>query len=226
MNRYILAFLLAATSLIAVADVQYVYNGRPAWYTSEFPDHIDCHPTQLPARGECKLPNLPATTQVTISQPNGSDFQVIELPTVQQVLCKGNVCSDPYKHPAGNATNPSHYPNNLPYIWFVPQGYYVTKEGIQYRAYKHGTGPFGKRFNLPIIANDEGADQIGTKTYDVWCNPQSDTCTFEGQEVEREKLKMLIPQIATDWCDLVFCYNNSNYDAVVGRDPDGMLSDR
>lgn len=57
------------------------------------------------------------------------------------------------------------------------------------------------------------------KVYDVWCDPKSDTCDYQGQDIPREQMHQYIPYMDTPWCDSMFCYKTNAYDEVVGSNP-------
>lgn len=57
------------------------------------------------------------------------------------------------------------------------------------------------------------------KVYDIWCNPQSDTCDYQGKQIPRGEVHQYIPYVETQWCDSMFCYKSAAYEEVVGSNP-------
>lgn len=222
MNRFLL--VLAGVIPSAVAG-PYAYYDRPIWYTNAYPDTVACIWESKPGVGKCPLVDLPEVTPVQVVRDRGETPQTIKLRTYNTVTCQNQICTDQYGVMAGNIPNPKGVPSDVPYTWVIPQGYYLSLDEGQFTAHRHGTGPDALRYSLPRIVHDTYTGKRAG-VYDVYCSPKSDTCNFEGRQVERRKLRFLLPEASTEWCDMEFCYSNNHYEFVVGRNPHGMIGDK
>ncbi|WP_282397111.1 hypothetical protein [Pseudomonas sp. PS01298] len=119
---------------------------------------------------------------------------------------------------------------DIKYVVFKDFYVYPGGDGTDW-AYKNGTGPLfgGAVSSAPVIApaiTSVKATPTASGTYDIWCDPQGDSCdlTIDGGSdmVSRDRLPVYVP-IASDTgnCSMEFCYN-SNQD-VVGLNPDYHL---
>lgn len=81
-------------------------------------------------------------------------------------------------------------------------------------------------YTHPVMCPEKPEQSDRVVAYDVYCAPRSDTCMFEGNQVERQRLRFLMPICTTEWCDMEFCYSDNNFEFVVGRNPDGVIGDK
>lgn len=84
-------------------------------------------------------------------------------------------------------------------------------------AYLRGTGPlFGEAVQTAAVVSS------AEKTFEIWCNPQGDTCDTELGEFYRQDLAKHFPMAdiynPDVWCDMEVCYNPQ--EKVVGLNPD------
>jgi len=80
---------------------------------------------------------------------------------------------------------------------------------IEDSIYHDGVKEFAPSAKLPAATQ--------SRIYDLWCNPQSDFCDFEGRKLVRAELPKYIPMGGSSDCDKEVCVN-ANQD-VVGLNP-------
>lgn len=115
---------------------------------------------------------------------------------------------------------------DVKYVAFKDFYIYPGSDGKDW-AYKNGTGPLfgepqaGNTVQLPATSSVKATATV-KGTYDIWCDPQGDTCdlTIDGgsDQVSRERLPVYVP-VASDTknCSMEFCYNSTQ--DVIGLNP-------
>lgn len=159
---------------------------------------------------ECHDPNRPAVERVPVPYTDGT-VRVVNQSTYELVECIKRVCA--------TAKTKEHVGNILidqSLYATLNRGYYLFQtEGDYVRAWPIGQGP----------AYGETVSKSPTPgTYDLWCDPQSDSCYYEDQTYTREQLVKVIPRANVRseegsgwWCAQEVCYNQA--DEVIGLNP-------
>lgn len=119
---------------------------------------------------------------------------------------------------------------DVKYVAFKDFYIYPGGDGKDW-AYKNGTGPLfgGAPAGNAVVApatTSVKATPTATGTYDIWCDPQGDSCdlTIDGgsDQVSRARLPVYVPLASdTSNCSMEFCYNPKQ--DVIGLNPDYHL---
>ena len=115
---------------------------------------------------------------------------------------------------------------DVKYVVFKDFYIYPGGDGKDW-AYKNGTGPLfgGAPAGNSVVApatSSVKATPTATGTYDIWCDPQGDSCdlTIDGgsDQVSRARLPVYVPLASdTSNCTMEFCYNSKQ--DVIGLNP-------
>jgi hypothetical protein len=225
---YAVLFCLFASPVFAVEPARFMFAETPYWYTDAVPDKIKCARSPVDTNvHDCRVKDIPGQVPVELIRQDGSEHTVEMMATPMSINCRMGVCANRLGHVAGRVKTPAWLkPTDLT-VWYATIGFYIAEENGTYYAFKHGTGPDASNFpRPPIYAELQTSSSLSdVKTYDVWCEPDSDTCDFEGKHVPRKELKNYMPVVETEYCDMLFCYATENYEGVVGRAPYGMIGE-
>lgn len=115
---------------------------------------------------------------------------------------------------------------DVKYVAFKDFYIYPGGDGKDW-AYKNGTGPLfggapaGNVVGAPATSTVK-ATATATGTYDIWCDPQGNSCdlTIDGGSdmVNRDRLPVYVPMASdTSNCSMEFCYNSKQ--DVIGLNP-------
>ncbi|MDM9586906.1 hypothetical protein [Pseudomonas asiatica] len=224
---------LAKTALAATLffTTQAYANGHPEFDQYQTSDVIPCESTGRVMYGFpltlCLEESRPGKHVVRYQNRDTGEITMKEEETFEYIRCSKalNKCTDRAENYRGNFTAP----RDTYYAIFKDFYVYPGADGKDY-AYKTGTGPL---FGGPAAGGTKTppkkqltATPTSKGTYDVWCDPQDDSCsiTIDGGDdmVSRQRLPAYIPMASTtNNCTLEFCYN-SNQD-VIGLNPDYYL---
>lgn len=119
---------------------------------------------------------------------------------------------------------------DVKYVVFKDFYIYPGDDGKDW-AYKNGTGPLfgGASAGNAVVApatSSVKATPTANGTYDIWCDPQGDSCdlTIDGgsDQVSRARLPVYVPLASdTSNCTMEFCYDSKQ--DVIGLNPDYHL---
>lgn len=235
MQRFLyitLMYLALGISGHAYADLYFM---DPPWFTDpDKPDTIDCR-----KNGRDVIWNQPVHIfscpiegitlgyfRAMVHDDETGDNRIQNIPYYNRILCQDGYCTRERSDiPEGRATGLAQGDS---VVVTAPMGWYVVASGTEaVTAHRWGTGPYADQFPQIILWGD--ADPVSTSnetTYDVWCNPRADYCTYttNGQrlQLDRNELDQYIPMADPQQAD---CYStewvcfNRNGD-VVGLNPD------
>lgn len=215
---------LAATILFTAPAYA---NGHPEFDQYKTSDAILCESTGRAMYGFpltlCLEESRPAKHVVRYQNRETGEITMKEEETFEYIRCAKaqDKCTDR----DGNYRGKFTAPGDTYYAIFKDFYVYPGTDGKDY-AYKTGTGPLFGGAAATSAATQPAASLTATPTakgtYDVWCDPQSDSCeiTIDGGDdmVSRERLPVYVPMASvTNNCTLEFCYNSSQ--DVIGLNP-------
>lgn len=218
----VLGLLMTALTLPAYANVT-LYD-RPAFMAESMPERIPCEYNNRAALWECVGDVVLLPSQIAVKVIDNGNVRVEFVNTIVKAACHMGVCFNTATRASVGDAQPTMAAGAYATTqWHLYEGYYLTADtdGKVY-AFKNGYGPKGSSYP-PYRIHTEAADKPLAKakgTFDVYCSPRSDTCTFgaDNREVEREDLPKLMPVGGSDNCIDEFCYND--YQEIIGLNPD------
>lgn len=213
---------LFATALVILST----QSKADLWSQYQTPDAIKCEVLRSNIK-HCTDSTRPEKHVVQYQDQSGQTT-MREEPTIEVVTCIPQLgkCIDNSRNYRGKSKNEK----DLKYIVYLDFYIYPGADGTDW-AYKNGTGPLfggaiaGNNVIKPMTTLVE-ATATANGTYDIWCDPQSDSCdlTIDGgsDQVSRARLPVYVPMATkVDNCSMEFCYN-SNED-VIGLNPEYAL---
>ncbi|HBO5770283.1 TPA: hypothetical protein L4599_002754, partial [Pseudomonas aeruginosa] len=225
---------LAKTALAATIffTTQAYANGHPEFDKYQTSDVILCESTGRVMYGFpltlCLEESRLGKHVVRYQNRETGEVTMKEEETFEYLRCSKaqDKCTDSDKNYRGKFTAPK----DAFYAVFKDFYVYPGTDGKDY-AYKTGTGPLFGGSAAGGSAGKSAPSQLtatptANGTYDVWCDPQGDSCsiTIDGGDdmVSRERLPVYVPMAkAANNCTLEFCYN-SNQD-LIGLNPEYHL---
>jgi len=220
---YILLFGWAGT--VTAAEKQAVFIDPPYFLTDAIPDVVECSKQQLIQRGvmpqsiQCVIESAPRSSDVLVGYSDGSDQWITSVANAEWVTCGPRYCKTQRGEPAGQLNGLIQGQLQV----FTMAGYYLAVDHGVIRAHRRGTGPMAEQYPRYYVQRWDGqAQQASTqKTYDLWCNPRGEYCTFtlDGTEYRttREELPLYIPMADGGDCMIEVCYNDNG--DVIGLNP-------
>lgn len=243
---YMMFVGFVAFGLIGEAHASWYYLKTPEFMSDKYPNAYPCTPGDGyngKVTVDCSLSDMPDT--ITVITKSDYGVRSKKITTFDNVHCLDGICATTQeKVYSGMFSVPDGMRRNIR-LRYIPLtiGYYIHRhpENNHIWAWRYGTGPLAEEFPIPYIEHDQGAyylnvanyqDTVSTsghQTYDLWCDPRGDLCSFtddEGVEykLSREYLPQHIP-LAEDTSDCLqeVCYDD-NMD-VIGLNPDYHLFD-
>lgn len=193
-------------ALIALSN----YVKADIWSQYPTPNTLPC--IEQPRATDCTDKTRPAEHVVQYRQTDGQVTMRQER-TFDLVTCyvQAGKCVDQARNYRGKAVGVESQAFAIYKDFYV----YPGSDGKNY-AYKNGTGPlFGGQ-----PAGGQAQPTSASKVFDIWCNPQGDTCDYQNQQLTRNQLPQHIPQASdTSNCISEFCYATNGSD-VIGLNPD------
>lgn len=174
-----------------------------------------------------------APTHYTVVFTDGVSVWTEQERAIQNVYCGSGIC----KNTDGGYVGKAHPAKNG---FVIPAGHYVhgDSEGV-ISVYRRGTGPMAETFPLWRIENPEGiatatttrtaqalanAENEGFLDIDLYCNPRTQLCDYEGTQYSMDELFEVLPmaEIAatesdTHSCMDALCYTTE--DEFIGLNP-------
>jgi hypothetical protein len=214
--------VLFATTLVILST----QSKADLWSQYQTPNAIKCEVLRSNIK-HCTDSTRPEKHVVQYQDQSGQTT-MREEPTIEVVTCIPQLgkCIDNSRNYRGK----SKTEKDLKYVVYLD--FYISPgaDGTDW-AYKNGTGPLfggaiaGNNAIKPMTTSVK-ATATANGTYDIWCDPQSDSCdlTIDGgsDQVSRARLPVYVPMATiVDNCSMEFCYN-SNQD-VIGLNPEYAL---
>ncbi|MNQ80885.1 hypothetical protein D3C85_958830 [compost metagenome] len=224
MKKIIAAVAFLLTTVVHAEEM--VFYERPSFMAESMPLKIECKFVQAYTFTCFEKYELPGMVNAKVVNTSGGNLRVHQVPTTYVASCSQGMCvSQRDQTPVGDVDFAALQGHS--FIAQTFDGYYLDKDDKEHLvAYKRGFGPKADQYP-PYAIFKEPVQRMSSNTskdtYDVICLPNSDTCRFKDQQVDRSELSKLIPKKSSKWCDTEFCYATEFFEGVVGINPDGSL---
>lgn len=210
--------VLFATALIILST----QSKADLWSQYQTPNAIKCEVLRSNIK-HCTDSTRPEKHVVQYQDQSGQST-MREESTIELVTCIPQLekCIDNSRNYRGK----SNTEKDMKYVVYLDFYIHPGADGTDW-AYKNGTGPLfggapaGTNVVAPLTTSVK-ATPTANGTYDIWCDPQGDSCdlTIDGGSdmVSRDRLPVYVPMASdTSNCSMEFCYNSKQ--DVIGLNP-------